>query len=192
MKYLYIISGFVISVFFISCEKEESINPTTINIGASSEPCTLNCSEWEECATRLINPNDWLGPTEWYCKNILDKFRNSGRYEVMQTITDNNGYSVSEHNHIYAGYPSENKLNLSQTEPNDDILITFHNSELFYISQSIYVTQLNDHVYCEGEGSFIKNGSSPSYTLEINVTYNYNDIDYNLNITGSNQYGYHP
>ena len=104
----------LLAVFIIlsACEKEEISNPTTINIGPSG-PCTLNCPEWEECATRLINPNDWLGPTEWYCKNILDKFRTSGRYEVMQTITDNNGYLTSEHKHIYAGYPSGNKLNLS-------------------------------------------------------------------------------
>ena len=176
----------------MSCEKEESFTPNTINIGGPSEPCALNCSEWEECATRLINSNDWFGSREWYCKNILDKFSNSGRYEVMQTITDNNGYSVSEHNHIYVGYPSVNKLHLTFSETNDDILITFFNAELFYINQSIYVAQLNDYVHCEGEGSFIRNGSSASYTLEINLTYNYNDINYNLNISGSNQYGYHP
>jgi len=197
MKYLYVISVFVISVFFASCEKEEdSINPNSnsINWGPSG-PCDLDCEEWEECSTRLINSNDWWGPTEWFCENILVKYYQTGRFEAMQTITDDNGLAITEHTHIYVGYPNVNELNLTIADEHVllesyDIRISFINSNEFNIlNQSVYVPEINDNLLYQGSGYFEKNGSSSSYTIEISLDYTYNNMNYYLHIIGSNQYG---
>ena len=195
MKYLYPITVFFICVFFVSCEEENS-DPISINIGSPSQPCDLECEDWEDCSTRLINPNDWWGPREWFCENILVKYYQTGRFESMQTITDDNGVSITEHNHIYVGYPNVNKINLTIGDEHHglfepyNIQITFINSDEFNIlTQSIHVPEINDNVMCQGYGYFQKNGSSASYTLEIDLDYIYNDMNYHLHIIGSNQYG---
>ena len=46
----------------------------------------------------------------------------------------------------------------------------------------------NDNVMCQGSVYFQKKGSSASYTLEIDLDYIYNNINYHLHIIGSNQY----
>ena len=200
MKYLYLISIFIISVFFISCQKDESVittnDPVSINLGSPSEPCDLDCAEWEKCATRLINPNDFLGPTEWFCENILVKYYQTGRFEAMQTITNDNGVTITEHNHIYVGYPSGNRINLSIGDEHHglfesyDIQISFIDSEAFNIlNQSVYVPELNGNVLYQGSGYFEKNGSSASYTIEISLDYTYNNMNYHLQIIASNQRG---
>ena len=197
MKYLYVISVFVISVFFVSCEKEEdsiyfssNSNSNSINLGPSV-PCDLDCEEWEECSSRLINSNDWWGPSEWFCENTLVKYYQTGRFEAMQTITDDNGSAITEHTHIYVGYPNVNELNLTIGELESyDIRISFISPNEFNIlNQSVYVPEINDNLLYQGSGYFEKNGSSPSYTIEISLDYTYNSMNYHLHIIGSNQYG---
>ena len=199
MKYLYVISVFVISVFFVSCEKEEdsinfnsnsNSNSNSINLGPSG-PCDLDCEEWEECSSRLINSNEWWGPSEWFCENTLVKYYQTGRFEAMQTITDDNGLAITEHTHIYVGYPNVNELNLTIGELESyDIRISFISPNEFNIlNQSVYVPEINDNLLYQGSGYFEKNGSSPSYTIEISLDYTYNSMNYHLHIIGSNQYG---
>ena len=192
MKYLNLISAFVFTIFFVSCET----NSNTINFGRPTEPCDLDCEEWEECSYRLINSNDLLGPTEWFCENILVKYYETGRFESMQTITDAKGFESTEHNHIYVGYPSGNNINLSIGDEHHglfesyDIQISFINSDEFNIlNQTVYIPEYNDNVSYQGSGYFEKNGSSSSYTIVMSLDYIYNDMNFNLYIVGSNQYG---
>ena len=193
MKYLYTL--FVISIFLFSCKKGE-INSTVTNPGSTSgsiEPCNLDCPQWQECSRRLINPNNWLGPSEWYCKNIFIKYYQTGIFEATQNITDDNGVAITEHTHINVGYPSGNKLNLSigaNVSESYDIQISFINEEDFNIPYDLlYLPELEDYVFCQGSGDFERNGNSASFTIEINLNYTYNNMNYHLHIIGSNEYG---
>ena len=187
-----------ISIFFISCEKDDDF-ATTANSSSTSSlgPCTLNCDMWRKCSTRLINSNDWWGPREWFCENVFVKYYQTGRFNSTQTIIDNNGVTVDKNKYIYVGYPSENNLTINITEIDDfgnsyNISISFIDSEsgIFNVShQSIYIQELNTNVFCEGNGSFVKNGSSPYYTLELNLDFEIQDTGFNYDVylIGSNE-----
>ena len=194
MKKLFIV---YISIFFISCEKDVDFETTTNNSSSSSlGPGTLNCDMWEKCSTRQINSNDWWGPREWFCENVFVKYYQTGRFNSTQTIIDHNGVTVDQDKYIYVGYPSENNLTVNITEIGDfgnsyDILISFIDSEsgIFNISnQSVYIPELNANVFCEGNGSFVKNGSSPYYTLELNLDFELQNTGFNYDVylIGSN------
>ena len=174
-----------ISIGFLifSCEPQD--------LGSPSEPCTLNCSEWEECDTRQINQNDWFGPREWYCNNVFEKYF-ARHFNTSQTIVDNNGTVISTHNSIKVnvGFPSNNiiTLNLGLYPYDNFIQIYFidPDSGLFNIpNQSFSATNIHTNVYIEGAGSFVENGSSPYYTLEINASYEYEGNNYHIHIIGT-------
>ena len=187
--------------FIFSCEKDAGWGDTTTNNSSSSNssslgPCKLNCDIWYECSTRQINSNDWWGPREWFCENVFVKYYRTGRFNSTQTIIDDNGVSVEQNKYIYVGYPSENELIVNITEISDfensyDIRISFidSGSGIFNVSnQSIYIPELSTNVFCEGNGSFVKNESSAYYTLELNLDFELQDsgFNYNVYLIGSN------
>ena len=190
MKKLFIVC---ISLFFISCEKEDDFGITTSSSTSSLGPCTLNCDMWEKCSTRQINSNDWLGPREWFCENVFVKYYQTGIFYSTQTIIDNNGISVESNKNINVGYPSENnlKMTIGSVGNSYEIQISFIDSEsgvFNVLHQSVYIPELNANVFCEGNGSFVKNGSSPYYTLELNLDFELQDTGFNYDVylIGSN------
>tara|TARA_B100001250_G_C19344151_1_gene590371 strand:- start:13 stop:621 length:609 start_codon:yes stop_codon:yes gene_type:complete len=194
----------LISIFIISCEKDffEPItneNRTQIsNVSSSSEPCSLNCSQWEKCARKSISgdPFDFFGPRRWTCENIFLKYYRTGRFKSRQTIVDPNGLSSTKDLYVRVSYPNENRVNLTLGDLDSyEIQISFIDSEsgLFNVSNhSVYHSQINDVIIYNGNGSFVKNGSSASYILELDLTFQYSGVDYDFHLIGSNQYGYHP
>ena len=190
MKKLFIV---YISLFFISCEKEDDFGITTSSSTSSLGPCTLNCDMWEKCSTRQINSNDWWGPREWFCENVFVKYYQTGIFYSTQTIIDDNGVSVESNKNINVGYPSENnlKMTIGSVGNSYEIQISFIDSEsgvFNVLHQSVYITELNANVFCEGNGSFVKNGSSPYYTLELNLGFEVQDTGFNYDVylIGSN------
>ena len=190
MKKLFIV---YISLFFISCEKEDDFGITNSSSTSSLGPCTLNCDMWEKCSTRQINSNDWWGPREWFCENVFVKYYQTGIFYSTQTIIDNNGVSVESNKNINVGYPSENnlKMTIGSVGNSYEIQISFIDSEsgvFNVLHQSVYIPELNANVFCEGNGSFVKNGSSPYYTLELNLGFELQDTGFNYDVylIGSN------
>ena len=190
MKKLFIV---YISLFFISCEKEDDFGITNSSSTSSLGPCTLNCDMWEKCSTRQINSNDWWGPREWFCENVFVKYYQTGIFYSTQTIIDNNGVSVESNKNINVGYPSENnlKMTIGSVGNSYEIQISFIDSEsgvFNVLHQSVYIPELNANVFCEGNGSFVKNGSSPYYTLELNLGFEVQDTGFNYDVylIGSN------
>ena len=190
MKKLFIV---YISLFFISCEKEDDFGITTSSSTSSLGPCTLNCDMWEKCSTRQINSNDWWGPREWFCENVFVKYYQTGIFYSTQTIIDDNGVSVESNKNINVGYPSENnlKMTIGSVGNSYEIQISFIDSEsgvFNVLHQSVYIPELNANVFCEGNGSFVKNGSSPYYTLELNLGFEIQDTgsNYDVYLIGSN------
>jgi hypothetical protein len=190
MKKLFIV---YISLFFISCEKEDDFGITTSSSTSSLGPCTLNCDMWEKCSTRQINSNDWWGPREWFCENVFVKYYQTGIFYSTQTIIDDNGVSVESNKNINVGYPSENnlKMTIGSVGNSYEIQISFIDSEsgvFNVLHQSVYIPELNANVFCEGNGSFVKNGSSPYYTLELNLGFEVQDTGFNYDVylIGSN------
>ena len=124
------------------------------------------------------------------------KYYQTGRFNSTQTIIDNNGDAVEQNKYVYVGYPSENNLTITITERDDfgnsyDIRISFIDSEsgvFNVLHQSVYIPELNANVFCEGNGSFVKNGSSPYYTLELNLGFEVQDAGFNYDVylIGSN------
>ena len=190
MKKLFIV---YISLFFISCEKEDDFGITTSSSTSSLGPCTLNCDMWEKCSTRQINSNDWWGPREWFCENVFVKYYQTGIFYSTQTIIDDNGVSVESNKNINVGYPLENnlKMTIGSVGNSYEIQISFIDSEsgvFNVLHQSVYIPELNANVFCEGNGSFVKNGSSPYYTLELNLGFEVQDTGFNYDVylIGSN------
>jgi len=148
---------------------------------------------WEKCSTRQINSNDWWGPREWFCENVFVKYYQTGIFYSTQTIIDDNGVSVESNKNINVGYPSENnlKMTIGSVGNSYEIQISFIDSEsgvFNVLHQSVYIPELNANVFCEGNGSFVKNGSSPYYTLELNLGFEIQDTgsNYDVYLIGSN------
>ena len=209
MKYIYIIvlSG----IFFSSCEKvflEPTTNSNTYQTSnlnsSSSEPCTLNCSEWEKCTkSGSGDPFDFGGPRIWKCENVFNKYRFSGRgycYRGVQTIDDNQN-TITNDIFVKVGFPTANQIILTLSNKNPciyalgeeeafDIQIIFTDSESGFFNvnnYSVYNPLIDANVLYNGSGSFVKNGSSASYTLELNLTYNHNGSNHDLYLIVSNQ-----
>ena len=188
MKNIYLI--FVIQLFLFSCQKEYD-EPVIISLGSPSDPCDLDCSEWEQCATQLINPNDWWGPTRWICESVFQIYYHR-TFMSTQTITNDSVSSSTTHTTMYVkNIYDENKVTLLIYQDWNDryeLILQFLNPNSGFFNvlpQSVHNPVLDEIIFYEGNGSFIKNGSSPSYTLELNLIYQYNNKDYNMNVIGS-------
>ena len=180
MKGIYL--TFIFCIFFVSCGKD-LITP--------SEPCDLDCTEWEQCASQLIDPNDWIGPTRWICESVLLSYYHRTFYISNQTITNDSGFTSTDNVTMYVdNIYDENKITLTiyqQWNERYDLKLEFLNpysGEFNVLEQSVYNPVLNKTIFYVGNGSFVKTGST-TYTLELNLSYQYNNMNYNMNLIGS-------
>ena len=188
----------------ISCEKEnfEPVNTSSINTsnissssGSSSDKC-ISCSEWQSCKrVGSSDPLDFFNTSYSYqCRSIFRNL-NQGRYTSVQTFSDSLGNIISNNLLLYFPFIADGSstfLDIQYYNTNTTKIRIYFTSDYdipnyfnFNISNCVIFNPLtqSDMIF-DGIGSFTKNGSSPYYTVNLNLKSTLQNGNFSFSLVG--------